>query len=430
VTDDHVVNDREAARSRARSAWADLGARLATVTPSALGRAVLVVAVVGVTFAIVRGTWPALLPFVVGGLIAYTAMPMVDSLDRFMPRSVAATATILGVLAIIVGVVVIVVPPLTSAVVDLASFVPRSEEIDRIVTEALARLPEAAREVARPILIAATVALKDGLASASGGLDDLVPIVLGWVLSAVGAALGLLVLPAWLLTMLSNKRRAAAVVDRRLAGWLRSDFWAVVRMLDGAVGTYLRGFVVVAFLVGSLTFVGLTVSARLGGPVYPGGLALSVLAGAVQVIPEFGWVLGLVPALLLLLVDPERAVVYLAVYAAARWLSGTIVGGRLMSGRTGVHPIVLIPGIVALSQLGLVWLLLSAPILGFVSDLIRYAHGRLSEPARPAGVLPGEPLPTRSTPEGTPQVPAVYRQRRRVTRTRGTGATGTATSAP
>ena len=101
-----------------------------------------------------------------------------------------------------------------------------------------------------------------------------------------------------------------------------------------------------------------------------------------------------------------------------------------MSGRTGVHPIVLIPGIVALSQLGLVWLLLSAPILSFVSDLIRYAHGRLSEPARPAGVLPGEPLPTRSTPEGTPQVPAVYRQRRRVTRTRGTGATGTATSAP
>jgi len=127
VTDDHVVNDREAARSRARSAWADLGARLATVTPSALGRAVLVVAVVGVTFAIVRGTWPALLPFVVGGLIAYTAMPMVDSLDRFMPRSVAATATILGVLAIIVGVVVIVVPPLTSAVVDLASFVPLSQ---------------------------------------------------------------------------------------------------------------------------------------------------------------------------------------------------------------------------------------------------------------------------------------------------------------
>ena len=424
------MNDREAARIRARSAWADLGARLATVTPSALGRAVLVVAVIGVTLAIVRGTWPALLPFVVGGLIAYTAMPMVDSLDRVMPRSVAATATILAILAIIVGVVVIVVPPLTSAVVDLTSFVPRSDEIDRIVTQALARLPESAREVAQPIVIAVAVAVKDGLAGASGGLDDLVPTVLGWVLSAAGAALGLLVLPAWLLTMLSNKRRAGAAVDRRLAGWLRSDFWAVVRMLDGAVGTYLRGFVVVAFLVGSLTYVGLTVSARLGGPVYPGGLALSVLAGAVQVIPEFGWVLGLVPALLLLLVDPERAIVYLAVYAAARWLSGTIVGGRLMSGRTGVHPLVLIPGIVALSQLGLVWLLLSAPILVFVSDLIRYIHGRLSEPARPAGVLPGEPLPTLSTPESTPPVPAVYRQRRRVPLTRRTRATGTATSAP
>jgi predicted PurR-regulated permease PerM len=424
------VNDREAARSRARAAWADLGARLATVTPSALGRAVLVVAVVGVTLAIVRGTWPALLPFVVGGLIAYTAMPMVDSLDRVMPRSVAATATILAVLAIIVGVVVIVVPPLTSAVVDLASFVPSTDEIDRIVAEALGRLPESAREVAGPILTAAAVAAKDALQGASGGLDDLVPIALGAILSAVGAALGLLVLPAWLLTVFSGKRRGATVVDRRLAGWLRPDFWAVVRMLDGAVGTYLRGFVVVAFLVGSLTFVGLTVSARLGGPVYPGGLALSVLAGAVQVIPEFGWVLGLLPAMLLLLVDPQRAAVYLAVYIAARWLSGTIVGGRIMAGRTGVHPIVLIPGIIALSQLGLVWLLLSAPILAFAADLIRYVHGRLSEPPRPAGILPGEPLPTLAAPEMSPAVPAVYRQRRRVPLTGGMTSTSAANPAP
>jgi predicted PurR-regulated permease PerM len=424
------VNDREAAQTRARAAWADLGARLATVTPAALGRAVLAVAVIGGVLAIVRGTWPALLPFVLGGLIAYTAMPVVDSLDRVMPRSVAAVATILAVLALVVGVIVIVVPPLTSAVVDLTSFVPSSDEIDRIVAEALGRLPESAREVAGPILIAAAVAAKDALQGASGGLADLVPVALGAILSAAGAALGLLVLPAWLLTVFSSKRRGAAVVDRRLAGWLRADFWAVVRMLDRAVGTYLRGFVVVAFLVGSLTFVGLTVSARLGGPVYPGALALSVLAGTVQVIPEFGWALGFVPALLLLLVDPQRAAVYLAVYIAARLLSGTIVGGRIMAGRTGVHPIILIPGIIALSQLGVVWLLLSAPILAFAGDLIRYVHGRLSEPPRPAGILPGVPLPTLAATATSPAVPAVYRQRRRVPLPGGVSATSAANPAP
>jgi predicted PurR-regulated permease PerM len=425
-----VLNDREAARTRSRAAWADLSARLATVTPSALGRALLTSAVIGGALAVVAGTWPALLPFFLGFLIAYTAMPLVDWLDRFMPRSVAAIATIVAVLAIIAGVFIVVIPPLTSALVDLSTFVPTADEIDRIVAEALGRLPESAREVAGPILVAVAVTAKDGLAGASGGLDDVVPAVLGAALGVAGAALGLLVLPVWLMIVLSSKRRAAAVVDRRVAAWIRPDFWAVVRMLDRAVGTYLRGYVMVAFLVGALTFVGLTVSSRLGGPTYPGGLALSVLAGAVQVIPEFGWVLGLVPAVLLLLIDPQRAAVYLAVYVGARWLSGTLVGRRFGEGRLGVHPIVLIPGIVALSQLGLIWLLLSAPILAFASDLVRYVHGRLSEPPRPAGVLPRDPLPTMSSTTIRPAVPAVYRQQRRVPASGASSATASANRAP
>ena len=284
--------------------------------------------------------------------------------------------------------------------------------------------------MAGPILVAIAVTVKDALAGASGGLDDLAPGIVNAALGVAGAALGLVVLPAWVLTVLSSQRRAAAAVDRRVADWLRPDFWAVVRMLDRAVGTYLRGFVVVAFLVGLLAFIGLTVSSRLGGPTFPGALALSVLAGAVQVIPEFGWILGLIPVLLLLLIDPERAVVYLAVYLGARWLSGTLVGGRLMEGRLGVHPVVLVPGIIALSQLGLIWLLLSAPILGFGSDLVRYLHGRLSEPARPAGLLPGEPLPSVATAPVTLAIPAVYRQRRQIPAATGTKLTGPANPAP
>ena len=41
-----------------------------------------------------------------------------------------------------------------------------------------------------------------------------------------------------------------------------------------------------------------------------------------------------------------------------------------------------------IGQLGILWLLLSAPIVAIAADLIRYVHGRLSEPPLPAGVLP------------------------------------------
>jgi hypothetical protein len=58
-------------------------------------------------------------------------------------------------------------------------------------------------------------------------------------------------------------------------------------------------------------------------------------------------------------------------------------------------------------QFGILWLLLSAPLVAILVDLVRYASGRLSEPPRPAGVLPGTTAPDAVAAERA--VPAVYR---------------------
>jgi predicted PurR-regulated permease PerM len=385
---------RARAKDRARTAWVDLRDRLATTTPAAVGRAVLTVAVVGAAAWAIGSTWPAFLPFALGGLLAYAVLPVVDGLDRFMPRALAAAIAMLGVLAALAAVLVIVVPPLTSAVIELAASLPPVERIQAELDEALAQLPDDARGLLAPVVTSLVVFGRDGLESLSGGLDDAVPAAVQAAVGVVGALLGLLVLPAWLLSVLGSQRRAALAVDRRMAGWLRPDAWAVIRMFDRAAGTYLRGFVVTAAVVGFLVWLGLTTSPRVGGPEYPGALAIGVLAGAVQVIPEVGPILGFLPALLALAIDPSKAVPYVIIYIAARWLGSTLVGTRFGGQKVAVHPAILVPGIVIFSQLGLLWLLLSAPILTFLSDLVRYLHGRLSEPPRPAGVLPRQPVPT------------------------------------
>ena len=55
-------------------------------------------------------------------------------------------------------------------------------------------------------------------------------------------------------------------------------------------------------------------------------------------------------------------------------------------------PTVLVLVIVALSQLGLIWVLLATPVAAVAYDLFRYVYGRFAEPPRPAGLLPGEAL--------------------------------------
>jgi len=62
-----------------------------------------------------------------------------------------------------------------------------------------------------------------------------------------------------------------------------------------------------------------------------------------------------------------------------------------MERRLGVHPAILVPGVVMIGQFGILPLLLSAPIVAIAVDLVRYVNGRLSEPPLPAGVLPRTP---------------------------------------
>ena len=78
---------------------------------------------------------------------------------------------------------------------------------------------------------------------------------------------------------------------------------------------------------------------------------------------------------------------------AARWLGAGMVGGRLLERRLGVHPALLIPSIVILTQFGWIWLFIAAPVVSMSVNTVRYLHGRLSEPPRPAGVLPWDPAP-------------------------------------
>jgi len=59
-----------------------------------------------------------------------------------------------------------------------------------------------------------------------------------------------------------------------------------------------------------------------------------------------------------------------------------------------IHPAILVVILVIASQFGLIWLFLGAPLAQITYDLYRYVYGRLSDPPRPAGLLPGEPLPT------------------------------------
>jgi predicted PurR-regulated permease PerM len=410
-----AADDRSAQQRHAAAAWADLRDRLRTVTPQAIGRAgIVLVALAGGAW-LTQATWPALLPFIVGGLITYQLLPVVDALDRVMPRFLAALISVVAVVAVIVGVALLILPPLANVFVRFATDLPTAADVDRAVGDLekqLGSLPDGSAAVVIPVLTALTTAFRDFVGGAAGNLDDIVRASVAALLNTIGALLGLIVLPTWMLVVMNDKERARTAIDRRIASGFRRDAWALVAIADRAAGAYLRGYVVTAGIVALLAYVGLRISPQVGGPTFQEPLALAAFAGIAQVVPIIGTIIGLLPAALLLPLAPDRAAAYLAVYIGARIIGSSLVGNRIMGRRLGVHPAILVPAVVMIGQFGVLWLLLAAPIVAIVVDVIRYLHGRLSEPPRPAGVLPHEMAGTLMTNAPVPRTPAVYRQPR------------------
>jgi predicted PurR-regulated permease PerM len=383
--------EQSSAQARAAREWAELRSRLQTITPRGLARAGLVTAVVGGAGWLAVASWPALLPFLVGGIVAYALLPVVDALDNVMPRPLAAFLSVAAVAVAVAGIALLVVPPIVIQLIRTGVDLPTGPEVDAAINRFAASLGTPA-ESSRPVatlLSGLATSVRDLLESAQGRLDDFGGAVVSGLLGAIGALVGLIVLPTWMLTVMTDVRRARAAVDQRIAPWLRRDAWATVAIVDRSTGAYLRGYVIVAALIGLFTWLGLRASPRLGGPEFREPVALAVIAGAAQLVPAIGALLGLLPALLILPVQPERGLAYVGAYLVARFVGSTLLGPRLKERRLRVHPAIMVPGIVAIAQFGLLPLLLSAPIVAIVHDLVRYAHARLSEPPLPAGVLPG-----------------------------------------
>jgi len=393
-----VVDDLSAAEQHAAQRWARLLKRVRSITPSGLARFVLVIGAVAAIVALVWSVRATLAPFVAGLVLAYITAPLVSWFDRILPRSISVLLVVVGELLLIVAAAVLIVPPLAQQLLLLTSVLPSVEDLRQLVGRLGAymdTLPAPARTLAQDSLRQASTDLRTNIL---GYLQQLITIGVTSALTLVntfGFILSFLVIPTWLFAVLGDRNINAQTLGQRLPPWLRGDLLAGVRIFDRTFRAFMGGQVVIALAVGLLTYAGARLL-DLQGLVdikYP--LPLALLTGLLALIPAVGPPLTYVLVVLLgLLRSPLAAVLAVLLVFVVYQLVNWLVVPRVARGYTGnIHPVLLILAIVVVSQFGLFWLLAAAPITSAIVDVYRYAYGRFRDPPRPAGLLPGEPLP-------------------------------------
>ncbi len=261
----------------------------------ALGGAALVVAA-GVIY-LIRD---ALTAFVIGALIAFLINPIVDRVQKIIPRAVAILLTLAALLALLAAVGTVFVPLLTTEVGQLQQQAPQ-------IVEQAQRQVEQLR--GRPITM---LGLRVDLTAQASGLDKRAGEFLlgqfGNALSIGLAALNLLLqllltlIVAFLVSL--DSHRMSGFTRRLVPGDYRADFDDIWPKLKAMLRSYLRGQLTVAAIIG------ISVGVALAFEGVQFAFALGVVAGILALVPFVGPWIGAVPIELVALSDgPGKAVV-------------------------------------------------------------------------------------------------------------------------
>lgn len=303
--------------------------------------------------------------FAVAYLIAYLANPMLNWLERGrVKRGLGVFFVLLlfiGIFALAAALLVTVSTQLVALISGLPAQVGRLNELLNTVfgwlgahgipdTDSVRmRLTEAVQTALQNLGRNIVPILQNLLSSTGTILSSLVSVG-----SVLGQVVLILLLSVYL--MLDYSRVNAALLKAFPRPW-QPRVLEFTGLVGTSVGGYVRGQLVIATFIGVFVWLGLTLIG------VPSAAAIGFLAGAFNIVPYLGPVIGATPALLLALpFGWVKMLLVIVIFVAANQIEGNFLSPYILSKTTDLHPVtVLLAILIGASLLGFAGALLSVP---------------------------------------------------------------------
>ncbi len=320
----------------------------------------------GIALVLLWALGNVLLPFLVGGAIAYFLDPVADRLQRLGLSRVAATSVItLVMLIVMVALMLSVIPTLFA---QLAALVDAAPEIaKRLQTFLLERFPQ---------LQDSTSTMRQTLTQIGAFIQskgaELAQTALLSALSIFSAIVFIVVVPVVAFYLLLDWDHMVARIDQMLPRDHVETARRLAREIDGVLAGFVRGQLSVCLVLGTYYSVAL----MLAGLQF--GLVVGAIAGAVTFIPYIGAIIGGVLAIGLALFqfwgDWVSIGIIGAIFVAGQFFEGNVLTPRLVGKSVGLHPVWLLLALSAFGSIfGFVGMLIAVPVAASLGVFTRFA---------------------------------------------------------
>ena len=327
-------------------------------------------------------------PLAVAGIMALIMRPVVELLEQKLKlKRLSAVITLYGVFVLAVaGCIVLITPPLVEQVLAFIAYVPEfwSNAFDYVKQHYPQWVEFAHKQLENETIKSAV----DGLLNEAKELTkQMLPSLKSagsGVLGVFGFITHLAVVPIYLFFFLLSSAEPTKNFDKQLPFLkpdVRDDVVFLIREFISIVVSFFRGQLVIGLLMGAMLAVGFTVVGL------KFGLIIGLMLGILNIVPYLGTIIGLSVALPLALLQPDGGMplvgLVLLVFIIVQNIEGWYLTPKIMSDRTGLHPVAIIVSIffwgTALS--GILGMVLAIPLTAFFVTAWRLVKRKYFKPA-------------------------------------------------
>ncbi len=234
------------------------------------------------------------------------------------------------------------------------------------------------------ILNTLDTAFASSTGSPSGLFRDTLDFGLGVINTGLSILLSVLFIFVVSLYLTKDAPRIRAFVVGNFPSRYQSEWISLIRCIGNLWHAFFWGQVILSLTICILAYITLSI---LG---VQGALILALIAGALEIIPNLGPIIAMIPAILVGLATgsttfPEMnhvvfAVVIVAAYFVMQQVENNTIVPRLIGRFVNIHPILVICGVtVGYLSNGVMGAFLAAPLLGSVRVLGTYVFAKLMD---------------------------------------------------
>lgn len=324
----------------------------------------------------------ALTPFLLGLVIAYLILPLVNLVQRYLPqaaqgrrftRPLAIMIVYLFIILLIAGAIATVVPPIVDQLASLDEITSKlSENATKFLEQGLEQYeqfdPETKKQIEEQVQAFEPMTILNPLFSG-------VTRTLSAITNTVSFIIGLIVIPFWLFFILNDEKTVVNGTMLIIPHDLRADVEAVRIIFARILSAYIRGQLFLASMLGLVISIGLWL---LNVPYW---LLLGLAAGLLGIFPFIGAILGAVPAIFVAFVQrPTLALWVVGLFAVVQQIDNVFLSPKVMGEAVSLHPaIIMVVIVVGTSAFGIIGALVAVPLTAILRDITHYLYLRADD---------------------------------------------------